>query len=95
MKVENGVCDLLKLFVEPSEIGNNYGTDLFEWAILEARHLGSTLMTFESDPGAEPFHRSGGAHVVGAAPSASISGRDLPLLELSLTEDRSIRQEIV
>ena len=85
VNVENGVCDLLKLFVEPSEIGNGYGAALFEWAVVEARRLGATRMTIEADPDAEPFYRGRGAQVVGAAPSGSVSGRQLPLLELALT----------
>ena len=89
VKVENEVCDLLKLFVEPSEIGNGYGAALFEWAISQARHLGAELMTIEADPRAVPFYRSKGARVVGAAPSGSVPGRALPLLELTLTEEHS------
>ena len=91
VKVENGVCDLLKLFVEPAEIGNGFGAALFEWAVMEGRRLGAMLMTIEADPGAEPFYRSRGAQIVGRAPSGSIPGRELPLLELSLAGDLSAR----
>lgn len=84
VKVEEDVCDLLKLFVEPSEMGNGHGTVLFEWAVSEARRLGAELMTIEADPDAVPFYRSKGARIVGTAPSGSLRGRELPLLELPL-----------
>lgn len=55
-------CDLLKLFIEPSEIGNGYGAQLFVWAVSEGRYGGATRMTIEADPDAVPFYRRiGGA----------------------------------
>ena len=84
--VENGVCDLLKLFVEPDRIGQGHGAALFSWAVDEARRLGARTMTIEADPDAVPFYRSRGAREVGTVPSGSIPGRDLPLLEVSLVE---------
>ena len=41
-------------------------------------------MTIEADPDAAPFYRRIGARDVGTAPSGSIPGRELPLLELVL-----------
>ncbi|MDX1402576.1 MAG: GNAT family N-acetyltransferase, partial [Kiloniellales bacterium] len=79
--------DLLKLFVEPDKTGQGYGAALFEWATCEGRRLGASRMTIEADPDAEPFYRKQGARVVGTAPSGSIPGRRLPLLELQLKEN--------
>ena len=84
VSVEASVCDLLKLFVEPSEIGQGHGAALFAWAVAEARRLGARLMAIDADPGAAPFYRSCGARVVGTSPSGSIPGRELPRLELPL-----------
>lgn len=86
INVIDGVCDLLKLFVEPAEIGKGCGAALFSWAVDEARRRGATMMTIEADPDAEPFYRKMGARIVGAVPSGSIPGRVLPLLELPLTD---------
>ncbi len=85
IEVTDGVSDLLKLFVDPSEMGQGLGARLFAWAVAEGRRLGAERMTIEADPDAESFYRRMGAHVIGQAPSGSIPGRVLPLLELSLT----------
>lgn len=39
----------------------------------------------DADPNAEPFYRAMGAVRIGATPSGSIPGRELPLLEFTLT----------
>ena len=85
VEVIDGTCDLLKLFVDPAEMGRGLGARLFDWAVAEGRRLGAERMTIEADPDAEPFYRRMGAAVVGQSPSGSIPGRMLPLLELSLT----------
>ena len=82
--VEDGVCELQKLFVEPASMGIGVGRALFDWAAAEALRHGAVLMTIDSDPDAEPFYRRMGAEPVGTAPSASIEGRVLPRLELPL-----------
>ncbi len=84
IEVTDGTCDLLKLFVDPTEMGQGLGARLFAWAMAEGRRLGAERMTIEADPDAEPFYRRMGAEVVGEVPSGSIPGRMLPLLELSL-----------
>ena len=75
--VEGGICDLLKLFVEPAQMGHGCGRALFDWAVMEGLCLGARLMTIEADPDAEPFYRKMGARVVGTAPSGSIPGRQV------------------
>ncbi|MEM7222297.1 MAG: GNAT family N-acetyltransferase [Pseudomonadota bacterium] len=86
MTVEDGVCDLLKLFVEPAEMGRGIGAALFAWAVSEARRQGARLMTIEADPDAEAFYRKMGARTVGTAPSGSVPGRSLPMLAFDLTD---------
>ncbi len=44
-------------------------------------------MSVASDPNAEAFYRAMAATTVGTAPSGSIPGRRLPLMELALGED--------
>ena len=85
VRIEDGTCDLLKLFVEPAQIGRGVGVALFDWAVAQGRSCGASKMTIESDPNAEPFYRRMGARTVGAAASGSIPGRALPLLELALS----------
>ncbi|MDU8943499.1 GNAT family N-acetyltransferase [Ovoidimarina sediminis] len=81
---EGAVADLLKLFVDPAAMGAGHGRRLFDWAVEAARVMGAGRMTIEADPDAAPFYRSMGAVDVGEAPSGSIPGRVLPLLELTL-----------
>ena len=74
-------ADLEKLFVDPVYIGKGLGRVLFEWCVQEACRLGSDRLMIEADPQAAPFYKRMGAKTVGTAPSASIPGRELPLLE--------------
>lgn len=74
-------ADLLKLFVDPPFIGTGLGRLLFDWAAGTARAQGADALTIEADPGARPFYERMGARLVGEAPSGSIPGRMLPLLE--------------
>lgn len=77
-------AELRVLFIDPPHVGKGYGRMLFEHAAAEARALGCTTMTIESDPYAEPFYRALGAERIGDAPSGSIPGRTLPLLRFRL-----------
>ncbi|MFJ6614008.1 GNAT family N-acetyltransferase [Streptomyces sp. NPDC091289] len=72
------------MFVEPDTIGRGIGRRLFTHTMDEARRLGFTRLTIDSDPNAEPFYRAMGAVRIGATPSGSIEGRELPLLEVAL-----------
>jgi GNAT superfamily N-acetyltransferase len=74
--------ELLMLFVDPSLIGSGIGRVLMEDAVASARRRGWTALRVESDPGAEAFYMRFGARRVGSAPSGSVAGRELPLLEL-------------
>ncbi len=75
------------LFVEPAAIGRGIGRALWQHLVAEARRLELAKVTIESDPNAEAFYRAMGATTVGTAPSASIPGRRLPLMELALGEN--------
>ncbi|MFH9365028.1 GNAT family N-acetyltransferase [Streptomyces anulatus] len=72
------------MFVEPDSIGRGVGRRLFAHTMDEARSLGFTRLTIDADPNAEPFYRAMGAIRIGATPSGSIPGRELPLLEVAL-----------
>ncbi|MGW6580515.1 GNAT family N-acetyltransferase [Streptomyces globisporus] len=72
------------MFVEPDTIGRGVGRRLFTHTTDEARRLGFTRLTIDADPNAEPFYRAMGAVRIGATPSGSIPGRELPLLEVVL-----------
>jgi GNAT superfamily N-acetyltransferase len=84
LKVTGGDAELMKLFVEPALLGSGIGRLLFEWAMERARALGAARITIEADPGAVPFYERMGAHRAGFAPSQSIPGRMLPLLQVEL-----------
>ena len=79
--------ELGHLFVEPHEIGRGYGRALVEHAKSEARRRGYRTMIIQGDLHAEPFYVAAGAKLLGRRESASISGRDLPLLSISLVSD--------
>ena len=55
--------------------------------LYEARRLELAKVRVPSDPNAEAFYRAMGATTVGTAPSGSIPGRRLPLMELALGEE--------
>ena len=81
--------ELAHLFVEPERIGQGLGRALMDHAKECARRLGYRTMTIQSDPNAKRFYRMSGGRVVGRRPSASIPGRDLPLLRLDLDDART------
>jgi GNAT superfamily N-acetyltransferase len=86
LKVIGGDAELMKLFVEPALLGSGIGRLLFEWARERARALGAVRMLIEADPGAAPFYERMGARHAGLAPSQSIPGRMLPLLQMELEQ---------
>ncbi|MCX4535092.1 GNAT family N-acetyltransferase [Streptomyces sp. NBC_00841] len=73
------------MFVAPDALGRGIGRLLFEHTMTEARRLGFACLTIDADPNAEPFYLAMGAVRIGATPSGSIPGRELPLLEYVLT----------
>ena len=75
-------AELLDLFVAPDRIGRGVGRMLWEDALGTARAAGATLLRIEADPHAEEWYLHRGAVRVGDAPSGSIAGRMLPLLEV-------------
>jgi GNAT superfamily N-acetyltransferase len=78
--------ELEAMFVEPSFIGLGFGRLLMEHAKLVAVELGAQRLIVQSDPYAERFYKAAGGVVTGTRESASISGRYLPTLAISLTE---------
>lgn len=80
--------ELGHLFVDPEAIGLGHGRALVQHAREVARARGYSTILIQGDPNAEPFYASAGALKVGTRESASIPGRHLPLLEISLTSDR-------
>jgi predicted acetyltransferase/predicted GNAT family acetyltransferase len=78
--------ELGHLFVEPDQIGRGLGRRLLDHATEQARKAGFVTLVIQSDPNAEPFYLAAGAERVDITPSASIPGRELPLLELDLLD---------
>ncbi|MCX4772591.1 GNAT family N-acetyltransferase [Streptomyces sp. NBC_01260] len=73
------------MFAEPDALGRGVGRLLFGHVVAEARRLGFARFTIDADPNAEGFYRAMGAVRIGATPSGSVPGRELPLLEFTLT----------
>ena len=82
--LKDKVWDLLHMFVEPAAIGTGVGRILFARIAALAQTKGGTRLSILSDPHAEGFYLRLGARRAGEAPSDSISGRMLPLLEYDL-----------
>lgn len=77
-------AELLDLFVEPGSIGTGVGVALWRHAIDAAARKGAQRLRIEADPNAESWYRKQGAVRTGEAPSGSIPGRLLPVLEFDL-----------
>lgn len=75
-------AELLKLFVDPTRIGEGIGRRLMDWCIDTARDMGATTLRIEADPQAAAFYEWLGAMQTGVVASGSIPGRVLPVLEL-------------
>lgn len=82
--LEDGVFDLLHMFVEPEVIGNGVGHALFGAICEMARGLGGKRLSILADPYAELFYKDMGAVRIGEAPSDAIPDRMLPVLEYAL-----------
>jgi GNAT superfamily N-acetyltransferase len=96
VKVINAEANLMKLFIEPTQMRIGVGRVLMNWAVERARSLGAIRMFIEADPGAAQFYRNNGAYDVGVAASGSIPGRMLPKLVIDLascspTERRGVQ----
>lgn len=72
------------LFVEPTYIGQGYGRALLDHAKAQALAAGAHRILIQSDPHAAPFYRAMGGRLTGYSASASVSGRDLPMLVMKL-----------
>lgn len=71
-------AELGQLFVEPAHIGRGVGRALWNHAVGTARELDIHTLFVDSDPFAAGFYLVMGATHVGATPSGSIPGRELP-----------------
>ncbi len=77
-------ADLAALFIEPSEIGKGFGRTLLDDAKQRAKAEGARHITVQSDPNALGFYLAMGGTRIGDAPSQSIPGRLLPLVDITL-----------
>ena len=77
--------EILWFFVRPEHMGEGVGAALFADACATARARGLSELRIEADPNAAPFYERMGATLIGAAPSQSIPGRDLPLFTIDVS----------
>jgi GNAT superfamily N-acetyltransferase len=75
---EDGVFDLVHLFVEPGAMSTGIGRALFTAAAELSRARGGNTLRILSDPYAASFYRRMGASDLGDAPSDWIPGRMIP-----------------
>ena len=76
--------ELVDVFVDPGHLRRGHGRRLVEHAKGAARARGWRSVVIEADPNAREFYLSCGGRQVGTAPSGSIPGRRLPLIEIAL-----------
>jgi GNAT superfamily N-acetyltransferase len=81
---------LHKLFIEPAAIGTGAGTQLFGWALANAKTNRARWLWIEADPEAAGFYRRKGAEDDGFVPSGSIPGRVLPRLRVDLSRRKPV-----
>ena len=79
-----GIFDLGQMFVDPNAMRAGVGRKLFEAITALIAAEGARKLVILADPHAEEFYRRMGAKRVGDAPSESIPGRRLPLLEFEI-----------
>jgi GNAT superfamily N-acetyltransferase len=76
--------ELEAMFVEPACIGRGLGRLLIEHAKSVASAMGARQLIIQSDPYAESFYAAAGGVVTGTRESASIPGRYLPTLAITV-----------
>jgi GNAT superfamily N-acetyltransferase len=86
--------ELGHLFVDPASIGFGFGRTLVAHVIEEARQRGYRIMEIQADPHAEAFYTATGARRIGVKESASVPGRELPLMEIDLTSAELLRTNL-
>lgn len=84
LDVDGDVAELLKLYVESTQINGSVGRVLFAAASREAKDRGANRLRIEADPNAAAFYQRMGAVRSGSAESGSIPGRLLPCFECPL-----------
>jgi len=80
--------ELSLLFVDPAALRGGIGRALFDAVGSTRRDAGAEILTILSDPFAQGFYERLGAIRIGDAPSGTLPGRRLPLLEYALADDR-------
>ncbi|MEQ9257775.1 MAG: GNAT family N-acetyltransferase [Roseovarius sp.] len=82
--VRRQTASLMRLFVEPSQIGTGIGAVLFDWCVSESYTRDAALLDIAADPGAAPFFEHMGALRVGEVASRADAGRTVPHLQFRL-----------
>jgi GNAT superfamily N-acetyltransferase len=77
--------ELGNLWVDPAHIGTGVGRRLWAHAVDTARATGFRTLRIDADPHAEGFYLAMGAQRIGAVPSGSVPGRELPLLSVAVS----------
>lgn len=85
IKLEEDTAEVLGLFVEPARKSSGIGRSLWAKLAERAQALNADRIGVGSDPASYGFYERMGCVVVGTEPSGSISGRELPRLEMWLS----------
>ena len=85
IRLDGQRAELEALFVDPAHLGQGIGQRLFDHMAQHCVALGFSAVEIQSDPFAKGFYLHMGCVQIGSRPSASIPGRELPLLSFHLT----------
>ncbi|MFF2176441.1 GNAT family N-acetyltransferase [Lysinibacillus sp. NPDC058147] len=72
------------LFIDPEYIGKGLGKILWKHLLNEAKELGISEFTLDSEPNAEGFYLKMGAKNIGFTPSTVFPDRQLPLMKVNV-----------
>jgi len=78
-----GDClEVENFFIDPPHIGTGLGRQMMDHCKKLARAHGANELMLDADPNAASFYAAMGFEIVGASPSGSIPGRELPHMRL-------------
>jgi GNAT superfamily N-acetyltransferase len=84
----NDTIELDMLFIDVAFMGKGIGRALFQHACETAASRGARRLIVESDPNARTFYHAMGMRQYGERESTVLTGRWLPLMEMSLDEHK-------
>ena len=80
----NNELELDNFFISPDYIGHGFGKILWQYVLIEVRHLKKSEFILWSDPGAEGFYEKMGCQKIGTKPSPMMPNRHPVIFKYSI-----------